>query len=194
MNKALFEMAREGIVNAIVHRDYAIEGAKCQLIVAAETLTVKSPGRPQAPISVEQMQTFSAPMLSRNPMLHFVFAQMDLAEERGLGLKSLKERAEQAGLPLPVYTWEEPYLVLTLYRSAESGTRTLKPEILEDLNVDERAGWQLITTLEAVTKSSYTKATGYDDRKAQRHLKHFVDLGLLRRVGSGKATKYAIVR
>jgi ATP-dependent DNA helicase RecG len=95
LNEALLELAREGIVNALVHRDYSIEGAKCQLIATPETITVKSPGRPPAPITLEQMQSLTAPMLSRNPVLHFVFSQMDLAEERGLGLKSMKQRAEQ---------------------------------------------------------------------------------------------------
>jgi len=190
----LFELAREGIGNAIVHRDYSIEGAKCQLIATTDAIIVKSPGRLLAPITLEQMQSFSAPMLSRNPILHYVFAQTDLAEERGLGLKSMKQRAEQAGLPLPIYSWEDPYLVLMLYRSSESATRTIKPETLESLNDDERAGWQQISKLETITKSSYAQATGFDDRKAQRHLKHFVDLRLLRRLGSGKATTYEVIR
>jgi ATP-dependent DNA helicase RecG len=194
VNNALFELAREGIVNALVHRDYGIAGAKCQLTVTAETIAVKSPGSPLAPITLEQIQSFSAPMLSRNPTLHFVFSQMGLAEERGLGLKSMKQKAEAANLPRPAYTWDDPYLVLTLYRSTESATRTLKPEILEILNDDERAGWQQITTLEFITKVSYAGATGYDPRKGQRHLKRFVELGLLRRLGSGKATSYKIVR
>ena len=165
-NEALFELAREGIVNALVHRDYGIEGAKCQLIATPETITVKSPGQPQAPITLEQMQSFTAPMLSRNPILHFVFSQMDLAEERGLGLKSMKQKAEKAGLPLPSYTWEDPYLVLTLYRSVQSVSLALKREIREALNDDERTGWQQIATLAVITKASYVNATGYDDRKA----------------------------
>ncbi len=35
----------------------------------------------------EPLQAFNAPMLSRNPELHYVFAQMEMAEERGLGVK-----------------------------------------------------------------------------------------------------------
>ena len=34
-------------------------------------------------------------------MNSYVFARMELAEERGLGLKSMKTRAEAAGVPLP---------------------------------------------------------------------------------------------
>ncbi|MDP2955403.1 MAG: ATP-binding protein [Longimicrobiales bacterium] len=194
VNEALFELAREGIVNALVHRDYGIEGAKCQLLVAAETITVKSPGRLLAPIKLEHMQSFTAPMLSRNPILHYVFAQMDLAEERGLGLKSMKQRAEQAGLPLPAYAWEDPYLVLTLYRSAESASRTLRPEILEALNHDERVGWQFVASRGTVVSSELMEHLGCDERKAQRVLKKLIDVSLIRRVGKGPATRYEVIR
>src|SRR2546425_1120161 len=35
---------------------------------------------------------------------------MDLAEERGLGMKTLKSIPEKLGLPLPKYTFEAPFL------------------------------------------------------------------------------------
>ena len=57
------------VLNALVHRDYAIEDAKCQLVVTPDTITVKSPGKPVEPITLEQMQSFDAPMLSRNPVM-----------------------------------------------------------------------------------------------------------------------------
>lgn len=193
-NEALFELAREGIVNALVHRDYGIEGAKCHLVVTADTITVKSPGYPVPPISLEQMQSFDAPMLSRNPVLHYVFARMELAEERGLGLKSMKARAEGAGLPLPKYAWEDPYLVLTVYRSTVAAVRELESDVLEALSKAERAGWEWLATKQTVTSSEYTTAMSMPNRTALNHLKHFSELGLVRKVGSGPATRYAVVR
>jgi len=193
-NAALFELVREGVVNALVHRDYAIEGAKCQLIVTPDTITVKSPGKPVEPITLEQMQSFDAPMLSRNPALHYVFARMELAEERGLGLRSMKARAEAAGLPLPRFAWEAPYLVLTLYRSAAGAVRDLSPEVLDHLNTDEKASWQFIVGRESVTSPVLMKEMGFDERKAQRVLKALLDSGLLRRVGRGPATRYEVMR
>jgi len=194
VNETLFELVREGMVNALVHRDYAIVGAKCQLLVTPDTITVKSPGRPVEPITLEQLQSFNAPMLSRNPVLHYVFARMELAEERGLGLKSLKTRAEAAGLPLPRYAWEAPYLVLTLYRSAAGAVRVLSPEVRDHLNADEKASWQFIVGRESVTSPALMKEMGFDERKAQRVLKALLDSGLLRRVGRGPATRYEVVR
>jgi ATP-dependent DNA helicase RecG len=123
-NEKFYELVREGIVNALVHRNYDVAGAKCQLVVTPDTITIKSPGEPVPPITLKQLQDFNAPMLSRNPVLHYVFAKMELAEERGLGLKSMKSRASDVGLPMPRYAWENPYLVLTRQGcSAGAGNR-----------------------------------------------------------------------
>ena len=192
-NEAIFELVREGVVNALVHRDYSIAGAKCQLIVTPDAITVKSPGKPIEPITVEQMQAFSAPMLSRNPVLHFVFARMELAEERGLGLKSMKIRASAAGLPLPRYAWDPPHLTLTLFRAPASATRALAASVLKELAAEEREGWSFLAGRTSATQREYAEHLSVTARTAQRHLTHFVGLGLLRRQGQGRATRYEVL-
>lgn len=194
VNQKFFELVREGVVNGLIHRNYDIQGAKCQLAVTPDIITVKSPGTPIEPITLAQLQSFNAPMLSRNPTLHYVFAKMELAEERGLGLKSMKNDASAAGLPLPTYGWEDPYLVLTLFRSPASAVRGLSPQVLDRLNEDEKASWEFIAGRESVTSPQLMKHMGFDERKAQRVLKKLQDAKLLRRVGKGPATRYEIVR
>lgn len=189
-----FEMVREAVVNALIHRDYDIEGGKCQVVVTEDTITVRSPGKPPHPITLEQLQFFTAPMLSRNPELHFVFARMGMAEEQGLGIGSLRDRAKELGLPLPRYTWDAPYLVLKLYRSAESATRELTVDILDKLNADEKRGWEILSTKTTFTRAEYDAYMGTDKRKAQRQLKRFVELGLVRSVGAGRTARYEVVR
>ncbi len=193
-NEKFFELVREGIVNALVHRDYDVKGAKCQLIVTPATIVLKSPGRPIKPITVEQLQSFEAPMVSRNPMLHVVFSRMEMAEERGLGLKSMKNRASELGLPLPKYAWEEPYVVLTLYRTPASAIQTLQPDVLASLSKAERAGWQWLATRETVSSNDYATAMDIPERTAQNHLKRFAKLELVRKTGSGPNTKYQVLR
>lgn len=188
-----FEMVREAVVNALVHRDYSIEGSKCQLIVSEDTITVMSPGLPPPPITLEQLQQLSVPMLSRNPGMHFVFARMRLAEEQGLGVQSLRDRAQSLGLPLPKYTWNAPYLILTLYLSAAAVTKALAENVLKSMSKAEQKGWQWIAGQEAVTSNSYADAMGIPNRTALNHLKHFTELGLLHRFGTGPSTRYEIV-
>lgn len=173
-----------------MHRDYEIKEAKCQLIVTSDTIVLKSPGRPIKPITVEQLQSFDAPMVSRNPMLHVVYSRMEMAEERGLGLKSMKTRASELGLALPKYAWEEPYVVLTLYRTAESATKTLDKSILDQLSAEEQKGWTFLSSRTGTTQSEYARNMAVTARTAQRHLTHFVKLDLLRRIGQGPATEY----
>jgi ATP-dependent DNA helicase RecG len=61
-----FELIHEAVLNALVHRDYDLTGATCHLTVTADTITVRSPGAPLPPITVEQLQAFSAPMSNPN--------------------------------------------------------------------------------------------------------------------------------
>jgi len=193
-NEKFFELVREGIVNALVHRDYGIQGGKCQLEVTADTVVVRSPGGPTEPITLEQLQSFNAPMLSRNPVLHYVFGKMELAEERGLGLKSMRNDATEAGLPLPKYAWEAPYLALTLYRSPAGSLVDLAPQIFTRLNRDDRKAWQFMVGRESLTSSELMAAMDFDERKAQRVLKKLLDVGLVRRRGKGRATRYEVIR
>lgn len=188
----LFELIREGVVNAIVHRDYGIEGAKCQLNVAPSKIEILSPGGPVPPLTFEQIQSFDAPMLSRNPILHFVFAKMGLAEERGLGLKSMRTRARDAGLPVPKFTYEPPYIILTLYPSVEGGLASLPDKALRQLNDSEKVGWKEFSQRGGMNTAEYAEVMGLDQRTARRHLQKFVKLGIARMVGRGKATRYEV--
>jgi ATP-dependent DNA helicase RecG len=154
---------------------------------------VKSPGGPLPPITLEQLQAFSAPMLSRNPGLHYVFAKMELAEERGLGIKSLRDRAVQSGLPLPRYAWEDPYLVLSILRSAAASVAILPPQALESLGDRAKKGWEWASRREVITVAAYSLAMNITERTAQRDIAGFVDMGLLRKTGSGRSTAYHLV-
>ena len=193
-NQIYYELVREGLVNALVHRDYSIKEAKIQLVVTEDKIVIRSPGKPMKPVTLKQMQNFNAPMFSRNPRLHAVFNTMELAEERGLGLRSMRDRAKKAGLPLPGYAWGEPYLDLTIYRTAESATKTLNKDILKELSNFEQYAWTFIVNTGTTTQSEYAREMRVSSRTAQRHLTHFVDLGLLERVGSGPATKYRVIQ
>ena len=100
---------------------------------------------------------------------------MKLAEERGLGQKSMREKAVAAGLPLPKYSWNAPYLVLTLFRSVAASISTLPPEVLNRLGEAELMGWQWLTTKGRTSTQEYANAVNLTSRTAQRHLKRFVE-------------------
>lgn len=189
-----YEILREGIVNALVHRDYSIKGAKCQLIASRRKVVVMSPGAPVVPVTMQQLEKFDAPMLSRNPVMHHVFSALDLAEERGIGLRSMRTRAVGAELPLPVYSYKAPYVVLTMYPDAASAAADVGDnKALMALSNAERAGWAWLVTKGSVTSAEYQAAMDVPERTARNHLKKLTELGLVRMTGSARSTRYEVV-
>ena len=107
-----------------------------------------------------------------------------------VGYRVNSYQATKHGLPLPAYSKEGDSLVLTIYRNAKAATESLDHDVLDSLNSSERKGWEFMAGRIGTTQSEYARELGVTARTAQRHLTHFVELGLLRRMGSGPATEY----
>ena len=187
-----FELVREAVINALVHRDYDLTGATCHLVVTADTVTVRSPGGPLAPVTVEQMQSFTAPMYNRNPKLQFAFGGTKLVEGRGFGMRTLGEAAAKHGLPVPKYAFDGLYLNLNIYRHAQAAVSALGAVVLDKLSKSERAGWEWLASKGSAKSSEYAAGNDVDHRTARRHLTHFLKQGLVRQTGSGPSTEYQI--
>jgi ATP-dependent DNA helicase RecG len=181
------------VINALMHRDYEIEGAKCSLEIDNEKIVVKSPGAPLPSISLEQLNSFKAPSISRNPILTYVFNLMDYMEETGLGMKTFKEMTEKFGLPSPEYALEDPFLKLTFPRSIASVKSVSAIPALSKLNDEELLGYEYIKVKAHITRKEYQKHFSFDDKKAERHLTKLYDLKLVDRKGSGPSTYYEII-
>lgn len=106
----------------------------------------------------------------------------------------MRESAAQSGLPLPKYSWEAPYLVLTLYRSPAAVLVEVDSDTFALLNRDERKAWQFMVGRESLTSSELMAVMVFDERKAQRVLKKLLDVGLVQRRGKGRATRYEAIR
>jgi ATP-dependent DNA helicase RecG len=188
------EILREAVINAIVHRDYSIEGAKATIEIDNDKIVVKSPGAPLPSININQLNTFKAPSISRNPSITYVFNLMNYAEEKGFGMKSFKSLNEKFGLPLPEYIFADPFLTLTFPRNLESLRKVSNLPALNSLSNDELKGYEFIKLKGSVTRKEYQEHFAFSsDKKAERHLKKMVDIKLILRKGSGPSTFYAII-
>ena len=98
--------------------------------------------------------------------------------------------ASKAGLRW--YAFDGLYLNLTIYRNAEAAVRGLKADVLKALSDEEKKSWEDLATKTVVTRKDDEEHLGIGARKAQRHLKRFVELGLLRKVGASSSTEYQV--
>jgi len=183
----------EAIINAIVHRDYDIDGAPIYFEINDDAIIIKSPGLPVSPLKLEQMQRFNAPSLSRNPQIMYVFDQLGLVEQRGLGFQTIKELPKKYGLPLPIVGFEEPYLIFTFPRNRDSERKISANQKIEKLTDEELVGYDYARLRGEFSRKEYELHFKFDTKKAERHLKRMVELGLILRKGSGPGTYYEVV-
>ncbi len=174
-----FEVLREVILNAITHRDYSIEGANINVKITDEKIVVESPGKPLIPL--EKLQNFSAPTFSVNPKIANVFYQMKFIEKRNMGMKELHDYAKIMGINRPTFEYNDPYLVVTLWRKAGTKSNSSKDAVLN-----------LIKDKHKISSGDYVEKFGGSTKTASRHLNSLVDEGLLEREGEKKGTRYFI--
>lgn len=184
------DVLREAIVNALVHRDYEIEGAKCEIKIDENKIIVTSPGQPLPAITLDELNTFEAPSLSRNPIIIYAFSLMDYVEEKGFGMKTFKSLNKEYGLPIPKYTFKEPFLTLSFPRTSEGVKEIVGKSNINDLSSEDLKNFEIFREKRPVSKSEFVQFTGLATRTAERYLKEWVDKGLLIKVGSGPSTRY----
>jgi ATP-dependent DNA helicase RecG len=169
-----------------------MEGAPVYFEINDIAIVIKSPGLPVPPIKIEQLQQFTAPSLSRNPKIMYVFDQMNLVEQRGLGFQTIKELPVKYHLPLPVVSFDNPYIVFAFPRNTDALKEIAGNDKLKELNAEELRGFDYIRLVQKTTRKEYEIKFGYDKKKAERHLKRMTELGLIQRKGSSSATCYEL--
>ena len=181
---------REVIINALVHRDYTIEGAKIMVDIYPDRIEIISPGIPNFPI--KQFKSFSVPSISRNPKIAYIFNQMSLVEERGLGMIELKTLKEK-GFKSPDFRLEGSLFYTIIYRANDKELISIiAKDNLVALTETEQAGYDYLKVKEKLSSSEYADHFDVDQRTARRHLNKMVDKKLAIREGEGPATIYII--
>lgn len=109
----------------------------------------------------------------------YVFDQLELVEQRGLGFSTIKGLPEKFNIPLPIVSYEEPYMVFTFPRSGDALKRIDDTPGLSELNNEELKGLDWIRLEGEVNTRQYANRFDYGYKKAQRHLAKMRNLNLI---------------
>ncbi|PCJ01121.1 MAG: hypothetical protein COB15_01420 [Flavobacteriales bacterium] len=173
------EVIREVVINALVHRNYDLDGAKIQIDITPDKIEVRSPGEPFAPNTLSDLQNFTAISYARNKQIAYVFNLMRLMEESGLGMDTFKSMRKNHDLPLPEISYKKPNLVVAFPRTFDVIKKVSKNKALVKLNDEELSGYQWIRENGEVSKKEYAEHFEFDDKKALRHLNKMKKEGLM---------------
>lgn len=76
---------REALMNAIVHRNYAIQGRGIEVTIYQDRMEILSPGMLLSTISLEDIKSLKGVHESRNPLIARVLREVGLIREMGEG-------------------------------------------------------------------------------------------------------------
>lgn len=118
---------QEGIVNAVVHREYAMTGSYIKVTMYDDRLEIESPGKLPNIVTVENIRETR---FSRNPRISRVLTEMGWVRELNEGVKRIYSDMESFFLEEPIYSEPEQSVRLVLknniiMRSIRQNTRTL---------------------------------------------------------------------
>lgn len=95
------EAVQECIVNAVVHRNYAIEGGAIEVVLYPDRLEFRSPGTLPEPLTVEDLRALRGVHRSRNPLIMRVLRDLGYTRDQGEGMRRIFDAMSQVELHAP---------------------------------------------------------------------------------------------
>lgn len=186
------KVIREAVANAVMHRSYT-QHSPIQIIRYSNRIEVRNVGYSLKPVA-ELGLPGSRP---RNPTLAAVLHDLNLAEAKGTGIRTMRRLADQAGLTLPEFhsSRESDTFRVTLFLHnllTEDDHTWLKSLTREPLGADEVKVLIYTRATGAVDNTACRDFSGLDTLAASRVLRRLRDRGLLEKQGSGNATYYTL--
>ncbi len=178
---------REALVNALVHRDYGIDGGAVSVALFDDRLEIWSTGTLPAGLTPEKLKGVHE-SLPRNRLIADVFHRRGLIERWGRGTNKILSEAKKAGCPEPDFAEIAGAFVVSFrpVRSHESLTAAseLGPRSQRVLAILRQSGPLSAPAILMKVGESITL------RALQRELRRLRDAGHVVVTGKGRATTY----
>jgi len=117
---------QEALVNAVAHRDYSLSGASIEVWMFDDHISVRSPGAPPPPVTLEQLRRQKSVHFSRNPLMVRVLAELGYLREMGEGVPRMFQEMEGYGLHPPELSVDGFVFTVTLRNAPVYDEATLR--------------------------------------------------------------------
>ena len=196
----------EALVNALIHRDYMINGSEVHIDIFDDRLVIYSPGGMPDGTQIQERNIETIPSTRRNPVLADIFSRIGYMERQGSGLGKICAAYESAanyqpGLD-PVFRSNRAEFTVELpnlnYKASEEDAvcdalcDALSDALNVTLNQSERKILKQISLTPKVTQAELAENCELSRRTVQRYIKTLWEKGCIERSGSQKSGCWTI--
>ena len=185
---------REGIINAIVHRDYSNQGRDIKIGIYDDVVEIVSPGGLPSTLTIEQI--YSGRSEIRNRVLARIFKELNFIEKWGSGINRMINLCKEVNLKVPEIKETGDSIVLTFYRTENSAglvpdSAGLVPD-KNNLSDTELKVFEIIK--DRTTRKYIQDKLSFSERMIRKTLNILQEKGLIEKVGKGPATYYKKIK
>ncbi len=179
----------EGIVNAVAHREYAMEGKYIKVTMYDDRLEIESPGKLPNIVTVDNIRTTN---FSRNPRMARVLADFGIVKELNEGVKRIYSDMENYFLEAPEYS--EPSgqtvklvlrnnIIARTMRQTETAEKKLS-EFWDELDAVEKNIVTIMGSKNCITATELSVLTSKTRRTINKKLSHLLEIGVIKMNGN----------
>ncbi|WP_206173977.1 ATP-binding protein [Variovorax sp. RKNM96] len=129
---------REALINAIVHRNYAIQGRGIEVSIFTDRLEIASPGRILSTISLDDIRQLKSAHESRNPLIARVLREVGYVREMGEGIRRIYDVMRSNALAEPdIQSSNDNFTVTLFHRSMYDPRVKLWLSLFDEFNLPE---------------------------------------------------------
>ena len=169
---------REGILNAICHRDYSITGADNKLDIFSDKIEITSPGTLPSGITLQDLGEGISEV--KNRFIVKIFREAGYVEQLGTGIMRIKEACRTNGLPEPKFEEIGNFFKTIIFRAR----LTISPD-LEDV-------FELIKQGIPLGSKEIAANLNIHQNTALKRLRQLEEKGLIHKQGSGPRVRYSV--
>jgi len=181
------EAIREGVINAIIHRDYT-ESSEIQAEVYEDRIEIWNPGKLPLGITIDDLYKADHKSIPRNKLIAQIFYDIGFIEKYGSGTIRMLELCKKAGIFLE-------------FKEVSNGFSAIfrkdihTEEYLKNLGLNERQinATMFVKKEGRITNRKYQDLFEVSKRTASDELKEIKEKNIFERIGTtGKGTYYML--
>ena len=169
----------EGVVNALCHRSYNVQGNAIYIKHYDDRLEISNSGPLPAQVNVENIRT---ERFSRNPRIARALEDMGFVRQLNEGVSRIYQSMEKSMLSTPEYVEKNGNVYLTLRNKISNHTKTISDKILKTVqenwpnyNDTQKRILQYLFYHNQATINELVEVTGIHEKNVRLYLNQFIE-------------------